>query len=68
VVIHFDNKDPLPHNVDATTDEGGSNTIFKEDPFSGPKEVDYRFTTPGPGKLYFHCDVHPNMKGTITVQ
>jgi plastocyanin len=68
VVIHFDNKDSVPHNVDITTDEGGSNTIFKEDPFSGPKEVDYKFTTPAPGKLYYHCDVHPNMKGTINVQ
>jgi plastocyanin len=67
VVIHFDNKDALPHNVDITTQEGGGNTILKQDPFSGPKEVDYRFTTPGPGKLYFVCDVHPNMKGTINV-
>jgi plastocyanin len=69
VVIHFDNKDPLPHNVDITTESGGNGaTIFKEDPFSGPKEVDYRFTTPGPGRLYFKCDVHPNMTGTINVQ
>jgi plastocyanin len=68
VVIHFDNKDAVPHNVDVTTDEGGSNTVFKEDPFSGPKAVDYKFSTPAPGKLYFHCDVHPNMKGTINVQ
>jgi plastocyanin len=69
VVIHFDNKDPLPHNVDITTESGGNGaTIFKEDPFSGPKEVDYRFTTPSPGRLYFKCDVHPNMTGTINVQ
>ena len=67
VVIHFDNKDTLPHNVDITTQEGGGTTIFKQDPFTGPQEVDYRFTTPGPGKLYFVCDVHPNMKGTINV-
>ena len=68
VVIHFDNMDPLPHNVDVTSDEGGNNSIFKEDPFTGPKKVDYTFTAPGPGTLYFHCDVHPNMKGTINVQ
>jgi plastocyanin len=68
VVIHFDNRDPLPHNVDVTSDEGGNNTIFKEDPFTGPKKVDYKLTAPGPGTLYFHCDVHPNMKGTINVQ
>lgn len=68
VVIHFDNKDAIPHNVDVTTDEAGSNTVFKEDPITGPTKVDYKFTTPAPGKLYFHCDVHPNMKGTINVQ
>ena len=50
MVIHFDNKDSVPHNVDVTTDEGGSNTVFKEDPFSGPKAVDYKFSTPVPGK------------------
>ena len=35
---------------------------------SGPIQEEYTFKTPGPGKLYFHCDVHPNMKGTINVQ
>jgi plastocyanin len=69
VVIHFDNKDAgVPHNVDITTDSGGSNTLYKQDPVSGPSQEDYKFTTPAPGKLYYHCDVHPNMKGTINVQ
>ena len=68
VVIHFNNKDTVPHNVDITTDSGGSNTFYKQDPFTGPAEQDYKFSTPAPGKLYYHCDVHPNMKGTINVQ
>jgi plastocyanin len=69
VVIHFDNKDPgVPHNIDITTDSGGNNTLYKQDPQSGPITEDYNFKTPGPGTLYFHCDVHPNMKGTINVQ
>jgi len=68
VVIHFDNKDSVPHNVDITTDEGGNNTLYKQDPATGPTQADYKFSTPAPGKLYFHCDVHPNMKGTINVQ
>ena len=69
VVIHFDNTDPgIPHNVDITTDPGGSNTLYKQDPTAGPVQADYRFTTQGPGKLYYHCDVHPNMTGTINVQ
>jgi plastocyanin len=68
VVIHFNNKDAVPHNIDITSDEGGSNTVYKQDPVTGPTQQDYKFTTPAPGKLYFHCDVHPNMKGTINVQ
>ena len=36
--------------------------------FIGIDRQDYKFTTPAPGKLYFHCDVHPTMKGTINVQ
>ena len=68
VVIHFDNEDPsIPHNVDITTDQGGSNTLYKQDPTAGIVKEDYKFTTPGPGTLYFHCDVHPNMTGTINV-
>ena len=68
VVIHFDNQDALPHDVDITTEDGGGGKeIFTSDPFTGPKKVDYRFRTPGPGRLYFHCSVHPNMKGTINV-
>jgi plastocyanin len=68
VAILFDNKDAVPHNVDITTDPGGNNTFYKQDPVTGPTTDDYKFTTPAPGKLYFHCDVHPNMKGTINVQ
>lgn len=68
VSINFDNKDALPHNIDITTDAGGSNTFYRQDPVSGPTQEQYTFKTPPPGKLYFHCDVHPNMKGTINVQ
>jgi plastocyanin len=68
VVIHFDNQDPLPHDVDITTEEDGQGReIFVSEPFTGPKKVDYRFRTPGPGRLFFRCSVHPNMKGTINV-
>ena len=47
---------------------GGSNTLYRQDPISGPLQQDYKFTTSAPGKLYYHCDVHPNMTGTINVQ
>ncbi len=69
VVLHFDNKDALPHNVHVSTQEGDNGqTLLQEAPFTGPKAVDWRFSTGPPGTLYFMCDVHPNMKGTINVQ
>ena len=68
VAILFNNKDTVPHNIDITTDSDGTNTLYKQDPASGPIQSEYTFKTPGPGTLYFHCDVHPNMKGTINVQ
>jgi len=68
VAILFNNKDTVPHNIDITTDPDGTNTLYKQDPASGPIQSEYTFKTPGPGTLYFHCDVHPNMKGTINVQ
>jgi plastocyanin len=64
--LEFDNKDAgVPHNVDITKDEAGTDSIFKQDPIQGPKTVTWSLTGPAPGTYYFHCDVHPNMKGTI---
>lgn len=68
VAILFNNKDAVPHNIDITTDPDGNNTLYRQDPASGPIQSEYTFKTPGPGTLYFHCEVHPNMKGTINVQ
>lgn len=67
VVIHFDNQEAVPHSLLVTTEPGGGDDVFTSDPFTGPKAVDDRFKTGPPGRLYFHCSVHPSMKGTINV-
>jgi plastocyanin len=68
VVVHFDNADAgIPHNIDFTKDDAGNDVIFKGDITTGPTKTDYKFTTPGPGNYFFHCDVHPNMQGKLTI-
>src|SRR5438067_1600069 len=68
ITVNFKNDDTVPHNMDFTVDQEGTKTFYKQDPFTGPAEQDYKLSTPAPGKLYYHCDVQPNMKGTINVQ
>ena len=71
--IHFDNMDPLPHNVsiysaDPMMDKAAK-TIFKMDPTTGPKVVDYSVTAQPAGKYHYHCDVHPTqMHGALVVK
>jgi plastocyanin len=69
VTIHFDNKDPVPHNVAIFNGPDASgDVIFRGDVVTGPKAVDYTFDAPPPGSYFFHCDVHPaQMTGTITI-
>jgi plastocyanin len=63
--IAFDNKDGAPHNIDIT-DASGSH-VFKGDIVSGT-QVSYAVPALAAGTYTFICDVHPDMKGTITAQ
>jgi plastocyanin len=69
VTIHFVNDDAnTPHNV-AVFDGSDANApaIVHGDLVTGPASEDIALTLPGPGSYYFHCDVHPQMTGTITL-
>lgn len=69
VVIEFDNRDAVPHNVSVF--EGSDATgekIFGGELITGPATTEYEFEAPAAGGYFFHCDVHPDtMKGTIEV-
>jgi plastocyanin len=65
VTIEFDNQDGAPHNVDISDASGAS--VFKGDVVAGTK-VTYQVPALAAGTYTFICDVHPDMKGTITVQ
>ena len=63
--IAFDNQDGAPHNI-ALTDASGA-SVFKGDIVSS-KQVTYKVGALAAGTYGFLCEVHPDMKGTITVQ
>ena len=61
----FDNRDAAPHNVAITKSDGSK--VFTGDTFSGPSTRTYEVPALTAGSYGFHCDVHPDMKGTLTV-
>ena len=63
--VAFDNQDGAPHNI-AIADPSGSK-VFKGEIVSGQK-VTYQVPALAAGKYTFICEVHPDMKGTITAQ
>ena len=65
IELEFDNQDnAVPHNFAIYTEEGGD-PIFQGETITGPAKTTYTFTIPDPGQFYFHCDVHPQMNGTV---
>ena len=66
--ITFDNQDPgVQHNIAIYEDESLSKSLFQGDLVTGPGQADYDVPPLSAGEYYFHCDVHPNMNGTVVV-
>jgi plastocyanin len=63
--MDFDNQDGVPHNVTITS--SGGQDVFKGDIFTGPSSRVYAVPALAAGTYSFKCDVHPDMKGTLTV-
>jgi plastocyanin len=63
--IVFDNQDGAPHNI-AISDASGAK-VFKGDIVAG-KQVDYQVGALPAGTYGLICEVHPDMKGTLTVE
>lgn len=63
--LYFDNADGLPHNVVIV---GPDNTrVAAGEIFSGPAQRLYEVRALGSGTYQLRCDVHPEMKGTLSV-
>jgi plastocyanin len=68
LVISFDNREVVPHNV-AIRNRAGDRDLFSGEVFSGPKTVTYRVKGLAAGTYVFWCSVHPSqMQGTLLVQ
>ena len=65
VQIILDNQDGAPHNI-AISDANGQG-VFKGEIVSNSK-VTYNVPALTAGTYTFICEVHPNMKGTITAK
>ena len=63
--IAFDNQEGAPHNIAISDGNGAS--VFKGEIVSS-KKVDYAVPALASGTYTFICEVHPDMKGTITAQ
>jgi plastocyanin len=61
----FDNQEGAPHNV-AISDASGK-SVYKGEIVSS-KKVTYPIPALAAGSYAFLCEVHPDMKGTITAQ
>jgi cytochrome c oxidase subunit 2 len=66
-VIHFDNKDSMPHNV-GIYDKSGKE-LFTGEIITGPKMIDYQVPALPAGDYTFQCDVHPTvMNGALSAK
>jgi cytochrome c oxidase subunit 2 len=66
--IHFDNKDSQPHDMDIAAADGSGQLVFDGQFFVGPAAQDYQVPALAAGTYPFHCSIHSNMTGTLTVQ
>ena len=66
--LTFDNEDAsVPHDIAIFPDASATDPLFTGEIVTGVKTVDYNIPALKPGSYYFHCDVHPQMNGTVTV-
>ena len=66
--LTFQNNDAgVPHNVAIYPDASSSKALFTGDLVTGVDTATYDIPALPAGSYYFHCDVHPDMNGTVTV-
>jgi plastocyanin len=63
--LYFDNAESQPHNVVILGP--GDQRLLAGDIFTGPAQKVYDVPALASGTYQLHCDVHPEMYGTITV-
>ena len=67
--LAFTNQENAAHNVAIFEGPGGGEHVFTGEVFNGPdRTVIYEVPALEPGEYYFHCDVHPEMSGTVIAE
>jgi plastocyanin len=68
--LTFTNSDAssVSHNIAIYEDESAKKALFQGDTTPGGTEITYAIPALKKGEYYFHCDVHPGMSGTVTVE
>lgn len=62
-----DDASSIQHNVAIYEEEGGAD-VFVGEVIPGGQTTTYSVPAMEAGELYFQCDVHPGMNGTVTVK
>lgn len=62
-----DDASSIQHNVAIYEDEGGAD-VFVGEVIPGGQATTYSVPALEAGELYFQCDLHPGMNGTVTVK
>jgi plastocyanin len=66
--ITFDNQDAgVQHNIAIYNDSSLGEVLFTGEIVTGPATAEYQVQALTAGEYYFHCDVHPNMNGSVVV-
>jgi plastocyanin len=64
--ISLDILESASHNVAIYTDDSFSNLVYKEDARNGPGTFLFNVPALAAGTYAFRCEIHTNMKGTLT--
>lgn len=67
ISVVFENQEAVPHNFAIYETEAATQQVFATEILNTPGEAEGTFTSPGPGTLFFRCDVHPTMSGDVIV-
>ena len=65
--LRLTNEDAAPHNVAIYVDSSASESLFVGELITSAS-VTYAVPALAPGTYFFHCDLHPEMTGTLVAE